>query len=104
MSRFSYDEGVFSIEPLPSQPQVAHCHNFFVMSDRRGHGRGHALKERQMMTLRNLGYDFAICTVDSQNAAQKKVLSKAGWPRMAPFSNSKTGGQTEVWGCAIING
>lgn len=101
MTRYSYPEGCFYIEPVPSQPQIAHCHGFFVFHDRRGKGLAHDLKRRQMDVLRGLGYDYATCTVDSANQAQARVLLMAGWDLLAEFNNSKTGGVTELWGCSI---
>lgn len=101
MTRFSYPEGCFHIEPTPSQPQIAHCHGFFVMHDKRGKGLAHRLKEKQMDELRDLGYDYATCTVSSENEAQKRVLIRANWQCLDFFNNSKTGGVTEFWGCTI---
>ncbi len=98
MTRFSTDYGAFHIEPVPSQPQMAHCHGLFVRHDMRGLGYGHALKEYQMQQLKALGYDFATCTVDSQNRAQITILQQAGWRLLAEFANSKTGGTTQTWG------
>lgn len=101
MTRFAYPEGCFHIEPTPAQPQVAHCYGFFVFHHLRGKGLAHDLKQKQMIVLRGLGYDYATCTVDSNNQAQMRVLLWAGWDLLAEFKNSKTGGVTELWGCAI---
>lgn len=30
MTRYANNAGAFHIEPAPSQPQLAHCHGFFV--------------------------------------------------------------------------
>lgn len=100
--RFSTAAGVFEIDSVPSQPQVAHCHGFFVHRHLRGHGMAHRLKTQQMGTLSRLGYDFATCTVCASNAAQKKVLARAGWRSLASFVSSKTGEQVELLGCAVI--
>ena len=102
MSRYAYPEGCFHIEPTPSQPQVAHCHGFFVPHDKRGRGYAHALKQKQMAELSLLGYDYATCTIDRKNKAQMCVLLRAGWAWLSEFNNTKTGGITQIWGCAII--
>lgn len=104
MTRFANNTGAFHIEPAPSQPQLAHCHGFFVRHDMRGRGHGSVLKEQQMKCLKNLGYDFAICTVDGQNQAQITILEQAGWQMLVEFNNSKTGGTTMLWGKAITKG
>lgn len=101
MTRYATNAGAFHIEPLPSQPQLAHCHGFYVNHDMRRQGHGSALKAQQMKQLESLGYDFAICTVDSQNQAQITILQQAGWRMLADFDNSKTGGSTQLWGCAV---
>lgn len=98
MTRHSTGYGAFHIEPMPSQPQLALCHGFFVQNDRRGGGRGHELKAVQNAQLDTDGYDYAICTVDKSNEAQQRVLQKAGWERLASFPNSKTGGTTLIYG------
>ena len=100
--RFATPVGAYEIESVPSQPQVAHCHGVFVHRHLRGHGMAHRLKTQQMGTLSRLGYDFATCTVCASNAAQKKVLARAGWRSLASFVSSKTGEQVELWGCAVI--
>lgn len=101
MNRFSNNAGAFHIEPVPSQPQIGHCHGFFVRHDMRGKGHGLLLKEQQKRILAELGYDFATCTVDSQNAAQITILRKSGWRMLAEFCNSKTGGNTQLWGWEV---
>jgi L-amino acid N-acyltransferase YncA len=96
--RFDTPFGAHEIESMPSQPQVAICHGFFVPQAYRGKGRAHDLKRHQIDTLTALWYDFAICTVAASNEAQRSVLEKAGWAKLAEFENSKTGEMTELWG------
>ena len=76
--RYSYPEGVFHIDPMPNQPQVAHCHGFFIVPAHRNSGRAHYLKACQKRVLVQGNFDYATCTVDHKNAAQKRVLTKAG--------------------------
>lgn len=101
--RFAITEGAYEIDSLPSQPQVAHCHGFFVHRELRGQGYAHKLKRHQLITLRHLGYDYATCTVCASNTAQKKVLERAGWSKLIGFTSSKTGEQVELWGvdCSV---
>lgn len=99
--RFSTIAGAYEIDSLPSQPQVAHCHAFFVHKRLRGQGLSHGLKLHQKVVLASLGYDFATCTVCAGNAAQKKVLTRAGWSSLALFTSSKTGEDVELWGWTV---
>ena len=100
--RFSTHAGAYEIESVPSQPQMAHCHGFFVSTDHRGNGCAHDLKDNQNRMLAALGYDFATCTVCGSNTAQKKVLARAGWERLASFVSSKTDEVVELWGWHVI--
>lgn len=98
MTRYAITAGSYHIDPLPGQPQVAHCHSFFVPADRRGMRLGHMLKEHQVANLVAEHYDYATATVDASNAAQKRVLTKAGFRWLDTFANTKTGSNTELWG------
>lgn len=98
MSRYPSLHGAFHIDPMPGQPQVAHCHSFFIQADKRHQGHGTAMKRLQMFHLQSQQYDYATCTIDASNDAQRQVLIKNGWRRLDGFSNSRTGGQTELWG------
>lgn len=99
--RFAMFAGAYEVGSLPSQPQVAHCHGFHVRRELRGKGYGHTLKAHQNRTLRQLGYDFAVCTVCASNTAQKRILATGGWRELAHFVSSKTGERVELWGHAV---
>ena len=104
MKRHTSIHGCYSVEPMPAQSQLALCHSFFVPASHRGNGSGHRLKADQMKALAFQHYDYAICTVDGKNEAQKQILLKAGWHRLASFPNSKTGGSTEILGWLVGDG
>lgn len=104
MKRCASKHGCYSIDPMPGQPQIALCHSLFVPVTLRGNGFGHRLKIEQMKVLVDQRYDFALCTVDSTNLAQKKVLTAAGWQRLGDFANSRSGGRTEIWGWQVTAG
>lgn len=99
--RYSTPAGAYEIDSVPSQPQVAHCHGFFVHHEFRGKGLAHDLKTHQCLMLAKLGYNFATCTVCSSNLAQKRVLTRAGWSRIAAFGSTKSGSDVEVWGWVV---
>lgn len=101
MSRYAYPYGAFCIDQIPNQPQVAHCHSFFVHADKRGHGFAKLLKAQQCAVLRTLGFNFATCTTAGDNHRQQRVLEGAGWQRLAEFSNQLTGGTTVLWGWEV---
>lgn len=104
MSRFAVGPAAFEIDSLPSQPQVAICHGFFVASAARGKGCAHQAKRAQEEILRGLAYDYALCTVMASNHAQKRVLEKAGWRYLDEFRSDRQDALVEIWGNEINHG
>jgi ribosomal protein S18 acetylase RimI-like enzyme len=101
MTRYATHYGSYEIDSVPGQPQIAHCHSLFVKREYRGQGHGYALKCHQMVTLVQLGYDYATCTTDASNERQRAILEKAGWSLLDNITNSRTGGITQLWGWAV---
>lgn len=99
--RFANSIGGYEIDSLPSQVQVAICHGFFVDPNMRGQGHGHKLKGLQECDLRELAYDYALCTVSAKNVEQHRVLDAAGWQKLAQFNNRRLGESTQIWGKAV---
>lgn len=97
-TRHHHPAGAFEITSLPGQSQVAVCHSLFVLDHQRGHGHGHSLKASQRHILQALHYDYAICTVAAENAAQIEILRQAGWQKLAEFKNRRSCETTELWG------
>ena len=95
--RYTTDFAVFEIDTLPGNPQVAITHSFFVKSPCRGSGKGKAAKLAQNDTIKSLGYDSAICTVRSDNGAQKAILKHAGWRFSHQFYDQKQLTMVELW-------
>lgn len=98
MNRFATKVGAFEVHSLPSQCQVAICHGFYVKPKHRGCGAAHDLKMYQNTIVRQLGYDYAICTVAAANMAQKTVLTKAGWRKLDEFFSQRQNETIELWG------
>lgn len=104
MTRYAVGPAAFEIDSLPSQCQVAICHGFFVAPASRGKGIAHQAKKAQAEILKGLAYDYAICTVMADNGAQKHVLEKAGWARIAEFHSARQDARIEIWGKEINEG
>lgn len=101
MNRYANEHGAFCIDAIPNQPQVAHCHSFFVHDHARGQGLGKALKVWQCQILRELGFNYATCTTAGDNLRQHAVLRFVGWEVIGRFKNSRTGGETWIWGWEV---
>lgn len=89
--RYSYAIGFFEIDTMPNQPSMALCHSFVVHEQFRGSGFGIDLKEKQMSKLIADGYTAAICTVQSSNAAQLKILNRFDWKQVGQFQDARNG-------------
>jgi GNAT superfamily N-acetyltransferase len=99
--RFAKPEGVYHIEPMPSQVQVAICHGFYVREELRGQGLAKRLHVQQIMDMELMGYDYALCTVTGDNVPQRKALEATGWTKLSEFRNSRVGQITQTWGRPI---
>lgn len=102
MARYAFDGvGAYCIDAIPNQPQVAHCHSFFVHAHHRGRGHAKRMKQAQCGHLRELGFNFATCTTTAENVKQHSVLEACGWERLTEFENTQSGGKTIIWGWAV---
>jgi len=101
MTRYAYPHGAFCIDAIPNQPQVAHCHSFFIFSAHRGKGLAKVLKQAQNDVLREQGYNYATCTTAGDNHRQHAVLEACGWRPIGRFDNTVTGGNTIIWGWEV---
>ena len=97
----STEHGEYSYSTMPTNRAVAMTYRFKVFQAFQGKGHGHVLKRHQLERLAAEHYDYATATVDASNAAQKRVLTKAGFRWLDTFANTKTGSNTELWGRAI---
>lgn len=87
------------IDSLPGCSQVGVSHAVFVPPEDRGRGWGkEANLERLTYMFNELGYDYALCTVDSANLAQVKILEGNGWKKLDEFKSSKTGHTVCLYG------
>lgn len=93
--------GAYSLDNLPGCTQVCVSHDLFFMTKHRGKGNGKRCHSDRLDAIKELGYDYALCTVDSSNAAQVRILVAAGWQRLDSFKSSKTGHHVCIYGKRI---
>ena len=98
MDRYACNYGAHCVTPLPGQPQVAVTHAFFVHPALRGKGYGKRLKQSQMRILAEHAFDYGICTVRSDNHAQKSILASIGWNHLDTFHSRAQDTEIEIWG------
>lgn len=101
MTRYALPFGVFCVDAIPNQPQVAHCHSFFIHDSHRGQGLAKLLKQHQHEVLRAQGFNFATCTTAGDNHRQHRVLESLGWKRLTEFHNTRDGSATVLWGWEV---
>lgn len=86
------------VSSLPGCSQVAVSHAVFLPKDKRGKGTGKKAQEKRLEAIfEDLGYDLAMCTVESDNLAQRKILSDLGWSQVEAFESRRTGHLVTVY-------
>lgn len=96
-TRYALPYGVYSISSKPGLPQVAICHDFYVLAEVRGQGFGHKLMESLLQSVVLANFDYAICTTSSLNFAMHACLLRACWTLSGEFHNRRTNEQHQVW-------
>jgi len=100
--RFANQYGAGEVDNLPGCTQVAVNHSFFIYPKYRGKGIGSKNHEARLKRLAEMGYDYVICTVNTKNSAQVKILVKHGWSKLSMFTSSKTENSVAVYGRHIF--
>lgn len=77
--RYQIDGVYGEIDSLPGCTQVAVSHAVFLPPKERGKGKGTAAHGKRLKMLKeDLGYDYTLCTVDSQNQHQREIMQTHG--------------------------
>lgn len=84
------------ITTMPGCSQVAISHAVF--SRERGVGNGTKANDARTAYMKEIGYDYALCTVSSENEHQIAIMRKNGWRLLDTFTSSKTGHVVGLYG------
>jgi predicted GNAT family acetyltransferase len=95
--RFRHGDVIGEIDNLPGCSQIAVFHSVFVPPNMRGHGLGRIAHAERLVEAEHLGYDVTMCTTDSSNEAQTKILKENNWSLVHTFKSSKTGHTVNLW-------
>lgn len=98
MARFSTPSGFYELNPFPGCNQIVVSNHAFVREGARGKGVGSSAHQARLQHIKELGYDYAICTVVSTNEPQINILVKNGWVCIGAFHNRETGNMVQIWG------
>lgn len=104
MTRYAHEGASYQLTELPGCDQVVVSHGAFVPTHIRGKGIGDRAHKHRLSHIKELGFDYAVCTVDAANVAQIKILTKNGWHKLQEFVSSKTAHTVQLWGVTITRG
>jgi RimJ/RimL family protein N-acetyltransferase len=98
-----YPEGlaVANVTPFPSSPQLVVMHDIF--SHPRGQGVGWRSHVDRLHQLAADGYDAVICTVRSDNEAQRRIVRRAGWQEQGRFHSRQSNNEVTVWFRTLVD-
>ena len=94
--------GFYEINSFPGCPQIAVSNHAFINPKHRNRGFGKVFHAQRLVQIKELGFDYTLCTVKQDNVFQKKILTRFGWKYLDDFRNTETGNVVEVWGKATI--
>ena len=96
--RFSNEYGTCQITALPGSPQVAVSHSVFVLPQFRRQGKGDENHKLRLKRMKDLHYDYVLCTVDGSNSKEVRNLTDNGWKKLDVFTSSNSQHNVEIWG------
>lgn len=96
--RYSTESGFFELNSFPGCNQLVVSSHSFVEMDERGKGRGTLAATDRINLARELGYDYALATVNQDNEPQLRIMEKLGWTKLAEFENRTTGHVIGIYG------
>ena len=90
--------GFYEINSFPGCPQIAISNHAFINPKYRNKGYGKIFHAKRLREIKELGFDYILCSVKANNVFQKKILRRFGWSRFSVFPNKETGNFVELWG------
>lgn len=99
--RFANAQGFYELNPFPGCNQIVISNHSCIKKEKRGQGLGTIEHKYRLEHIKELGYDYAICTVKSDNVPQIKILIKAGWKWLDSFHNKETENDVQIFGKVI---
>ncbi len=98
-----FHEGVqyYELTNLPGSSQVVVSHDLFIAPESRRKGLSYEAGYHRVSHMKQLGYDYAICTVNAANEPELKQLTANGWMLLDQFFSSKTEHTVQLWGKAL---
>lgn len=95
--------GYWEVNSLPGCPQVAVSNHAFINPAYRNQGYGKIYHAERLRTLKELGFNYVLCTVKTNNIFQIKILQRFGWKLFDGFHNSETDNDVLFYGKDLTN-
>lgn len=89
---------IFELDSLPGCSQVVVSHGMFIGPKDRGQGFSKPEGFMRINRMQDLGWDYALCTVEALNTPQIKQLRENDWRYLDCFVSSKTGHNVFIYG------
>lgn len=93
----------YQLDDLPGCSQVVVSHSMFIIPAYRNQGYSYKCGFDRLRMMRDLHYDYAICTVDSSNEAEIKALNVMQFSPIGMFDSRKTGHLVRIYGKSLNN-
>ena len=99
---FQYDKGEYRLSGMPgNEGDVVISHGALVYEEHRGQGEGSKLHKVRLRKIKQLGYSYTICTVNSDNIPQIKILENNSWIRLSKFISKCSNHKIYLYGKKI---
>ena len=98
MTRYATEFGFYEITSFPGCNQLAISTHAFILPQYRGTGKGQEAHQQRLTKLKELHYNYVICTVKESNQTQIHILEKFGWKLLDHFFNQETANTVRIYG------
>jgi RimJ/RimL family protein N-acetyltransferase len=97
--------GFYELNPLPGSNQIVISNHATVLPGFHSNGYGTDMALQRIEKASSLGYDYMLCTVRDDNAAQKRVMEKVGgWQYLDDFMSRETQSLVRIFGRVLYTG
>ena len=90
------------LDSLPGCSQVVVSHAVYANPEA-APGAGKKAHAERLAYMRKLGWDYALCTVDSSNGKQVSIMKRFLWQCLDSFKSTKTGHIVSIYGRNLIS-
>jgi predicted acetyltransferase len=101
--RYNTEMSVYELDDLPGCKQVGVSNGMFILPQYRGMGFADTEHKSRLDHMKMLGYDYALCTVNSANMQELQILNKNGWKLLSGFVSKNTGHHVYIYGRQLDN-